>query len=133
MANELISGAHHIAIKCKNVAEYEADIKFWTEAIGLDVYREAGEGDGAMAMLSCGSVLLEIFATGKELEGNGSVNHVALACSDVDAVIEAARAAGAPITTEPKEIVIGSEPPMPARIAFFTGPAGESVELFDEH
>ena len=48
-------------------------------------------------------------------------------------VMEAARAAGAPITTEPKEIVIGSEPPMPARIAFFTGPAGESVELFDEH
>ena len=133
MANEFISGAHHIAIKCASVEEFLADVAFWTEAIGLDVYRSAGEGDDAMAMLTCGNTMLEIFATGKELQGNGSVNHFALACSDVDAVVEAARAAGAPITMEPREIVIKSEPPMPARIAFFEGPAGESVELFDEH
>jgi glyoxylase I family protein len=56
--------------------------------------------------------------------------HFALATHDVRGVIEKLRAAGYPITMEPKDIQLGT---LPASVAFFTGPSGESVELFQEN
>ena len=57
--------------------------------------------------------------------------HIALRSNDVNAAIERARAAGAPITMEPKDIEFNSEPPVPARVGFCEGPDGESIEFFD--
>ena len=39
---------------------------------------------------------------------------------------------GCAVMMEPTDICIDSQPPLPARIAFFTGPTGEEVELFCE-
>ena len=50
-------------------------------------------------------------------------------CSMLDSVL---RAAGYKITMEPTDIVIGSTPPYPARIAFCIGPVGEELEFFCE-
>jgi glyoxylase I family protein len=52
-------------------------------------------------------------------------------CTDVDAVIRAARGHGCEVTVEPKDVTIPNRDyPLPVRIAFFIGPAGEQVELF---
>ena len=60
------------------------------------------------------------------------IHHFALRTTNTDACVTAVRQAGYPITVEPKEIVIASEPPFPARIAFCQGPLGEVIEFFQE-
>ena len=46
-------------------------------------------------------------------------------------MIERVRAAGMPITVEPKDVTIPSRPhALPLRLAFFKGPGGEVFELF---
>jgi glyoxylase I family protein len=53
-----------------------------------------------------------------------------LRTDDCDSAIEAARAAGAELTMEPKTINLPTNPSIQIRIAFFKGPDGEVIELF---
>ena len=127
----LICGIHHVALKCDGTAEFEKTVHFYQNVLGLEPVRSWGEGENAGAMLSTGDGLLEIFASGKKLP-QGAIRHFALRTERVDDCVAAVRAAGYPITVEPKDIVIASNPPFPARIAFCTGPVGEEIEFFQE-
>ncbi len=127
----LICGIHHVALKCDGTAEFEKTLHFYQDVLGLEPVRSWGEGENAGAMLSTGDGLLEIFASGKKLP-QGAIRHFALRTERVDDCVAAVRAAGYPITVEPKDIVIASNPPFPARIAFCTGPVGEEIEFFQE-
>ena len=127
----LICGIHHVALKCDGTAEFEKTLHFYQDVLGLEPVRSWGEGENAGAMLSTGDGLLEIFASGKKLP-QGAIRHFALCTERVDDCVAAVRAAGYPITVEPKDIVIASNPPFPARIAFCTGPVGEEIEFFQE-
>ena len=127
----LICGIHHVALKCDGTAEFEKTLHFYQNVLGLEPVRSWGEGENAGAMLSTGDGLLEIFASGKKLP-QGAIRHFALQTERVDDCIAAVRAAGYPITVEPKDLVIASNPPFPARIAFCTGPVGEQIEFFQE-
>ena len=60
------------------------------------------------------------------------IRHFAFATNDVDACVEAVKAAGYEVFIEPKDIEIASTPVFPARIAFCKGPLGEEIELFEE-
>lgn len=127
----LICGIHHVALKCDGTAEFEKTLHFYQNVLGLEPVRSWGEGENAGAMLSTGDGLLEIFASGKKLP-QGAIRHFALRTERVDDCVAAVRAAGYPITVEPKDIVIASNPSFPARIAFCTGPVGEEIEFFQE-
>lgn len=127
----LICGIHHVALKCDGTAEFEKTLHFYQNVLGLEPVRSWGEGENAGAMLSTGDGLLEIFASGKKLP-QGAIRHFALRTERVNDCVAAVRAAGYPITVEPKDIVIASNPPFPARIAFCTGPVGEQIEFFQE-
>ena len=127
----LICGIHHVALKCDGTAEFEKTLHFYQDILGLEPVRSWGEGVNAGAMLSTGDGLLEIFASGRKLP-QGAIRHFALRTERVDDCVAAVRAAGYPITVEPKDIVIASNPPFPARIAFCTGPVGEEIEFFQE-
>ena len=127
----LICGIHHVALKCDGTAEFEKTLHFYQDILGLEPVRSWGEGENAGAMLSTGDGLLEIFASGRKLP-QGAIRHFALRTERVDDCVAAVRAAGYPITVEPKDIVIASNPPFPARIAFCTGPLGEEIEFFQE-
>lgn len=127
----LICGIHHVALKCDGTAEFEKTLHFYQDILGLEPVRSWGEGENAGAMLSTGDGLLEIFASGRKLP-QGAIRHFALRTERVDDCVAAVWAAGYPITVEPKEIVIASNPPFPARIAFCTGPVGEEIEFFQE-
>ena len=127
----LICGIHHVALKCDGTAEFEKTQHFYQDVLGLVPVRSWGEGENAGAMLSTGDGLLEIFASGRKLP-QGAIRHFALRTERVDDCVAAVRAAGYPITVEPKDIVIASNPPFPARIAFCTGPVGEEIEFFQE-
>ena len=124
----MITGIHHVSMKCAGPEELERVRAFYCGVLGLSVKREWPEG----VMLDTGSGLIEIFATGEGGRGKGAVRHFALACDDVDGMAGAVRRAGYEVFIEPKDIVIQSAPACPARIAFCTGPLGEEIELFQE-
>ncbi len=124
----MITGIHHIALKCRGIEEFNRTVAFYRDLLGLPVAREWG--NGTAVMLDTGAGLLEIFANAEDEPSVGAVRHFALATDDVDACIAAVRAADYKITVEPNDICIPSEPPYPARIAFCVGPIGEEIEFF---
>lgn len=122
----LVKGIHHVAMKCPTHESYEAEIAFYGTTLGMEIARS---WDGGI-MFCTGAGLMEIFDCAEPALPQGVIRHFALATDDVDACVKAVREAGYPITMEPKDIVIGSQPPFPARIAFCTGPLGEEIEFF---
>jgi glyoxylase I family protein len=62
----------------------------------------------------------------------GVFRHLALRVDECKVAIELARNAGAEITVEPRDVTLSSDPPMQIRIAFFKGPDGELIELFED-
>ena len=125
-----IKGIHHIALKCHGIDEFDKTVAFYSEILGLPVARRWGEGISQGIMLDTGAGLLEIFADASDYPESSIVRHFAFDVEDTDACVEAVRAAGYKITMEPTDIVIASEVPYPARIAFCIGPVGEEVEFF---
>ncbi len=121
-------GFHHVAIKVKN---FDATVAMYKQVLGCEETAAWGEGTGRGIMLDTGDgACFEVFASGSgEAPANGFY-HIALRTTKLDEVVEKARAYGLTITTEPRDIVIASNPPLPARIAFFDGLDGESIELF---
>ena len=98
------------------------------EFLAVPISTDAGENAGIM--IDTGAGLLEIFANATDTLGAGALRHIAFAVEDVDVCIQAVRDAGYRVTMEPCDIVIASNPPYPARIAFCIGPVGEEVEFF---
>jgi len=125
-----ITGVHHIALKACGTEAFQKTIHFYHEILGLPIVREWGEGAKIGMMLDTGAGLLEIFANGEDCPAQGPLRHLAFSVEDTDACIEAVREAGYEVTVEPKDIVIPSNPPYPARIAFCIGPVGEEIEFF---
>ena len=124
----MITGIHHVSMTTTDMKKYEESRKFYTEIIGLKLHRQWPAG----FLLDTGAGYVEVFNNSEGEFINGSVEHFALACDDVDSLIEKIEKAGYEVTKYPKDVVIPSSPEIPARIAFFTGPLGEKVELFDE-
>lgn len=127
-----INGIHHIALKAKGLENYKRMLEFYHGILGLPIVRSWGEGENLGAMLDTGAGLLEIFSNAPDVLSEGALRHIAFAVDDVDVCVEAVRSAGYKVTMEPRDIVIASNPPYPARIAFCDGPVGESVEFFME-
>ncbi len=128
----LIKGIHHAALKCADLEKFQETVHFYRDVLGLPVLRCWGNEEKAGIMFDTGDGLIEIFASGSAGYTTGSVNHFALATDDADACIAAVRQAGYTIAVEPKDIIIASQPPFPARIAFAIGPCGEEIEFFQE-
>jgi len=124
----LIKGIHHVSLKCCNDKEYEEEIHFYKDILGIPVVRSWDAG----IMLDTGSGIIEIFSDGQDNLPQGTIRHFALATDDVDACVQAVREAGYEVFIEPKDIEITSQPKLPARIAFCKGPLGEEIEFFCE-
>lgn len=126
----MIQGVHHIAVKT-TAENYRPTVNFYTTTLGLPVKQSWGNEATPFLMLSCGDgTCMEILPP---MPGDGPVGdggplpHVAFATDQVDAIVEAARAAGLEITTEPRD---GELCGQMIRTAFLRGAAGEVIELF---
>ncbi|MDD7408444.1 MAG: VOC family protein [Anaerovoracaceae bacterium] len=128
----LIKGMHHTALRCAGEEEMNRAISFYCDILGLTLVRRWGSGKDAGCMITTGDRLIEMFADAEPGRTYGIVDHLALDTDDVDGCIEAVRSHGFKVTDEPHDIVIPSEPPFPARIAFCEGAAGENIEFFQE-
>lgn len=123
-----ITGFHHVAIKA---FDFEATVKFYTEVLGFKPRIAWGKETKAIMLDSGDGNYLEVFSNGPEQQKpEGPIIHMAFRTEDVDGITERARAAGAEITVEPKDVVIEGETPTPVRISFFKGLDGEIIELF---
>lgn len=122
-----ICGVHHLSLKAAP-GDYPSTVAFYRNVLGLSVLRVQ---TGA-TFLSCGNVGLEILDSGDGGERSGALDHLAFYTPDVDGMIAHVRQAGCEITMEPTDHVFSGETPYAVHIAFFRGPAGESVELFCE-
>lgn len=128
----MITGIHHLALRCNGVAEYEKAVHFYRDLLGLTEYKRWGGGDAQSIMLSTGAGCMEIFSNGTEPMPQGQLLHVAFATDNVDELVEKVRAEGFEITREPADVVIPTEEGYPVRVAFCLGAAGEEVEFFTE-
>lgn len=125
----MVSGFHHVALRA---ADFEASVRFYTRGLGLKQVLAWGEGDGRAVMLDAGDGnRIEVFAGGTAgPKPEGALLHLAFRTADCDRATEAARAAGAMVTDEPKTVTIASTPSAVVRIAFCKGPDGEVLEFF---
>ena len=126
--SSLIKGIHHVALKCVNADEYERVRNFYEDILQIPVIRSWETG----IMFNTGSGIIEVFNNGTEDLPQGNIRHFAFATDDVDACVKAVSDAGYEVFIGPKDIVIASKEPLPARIAFCRGPLGEEIEFFNE-
>lgn len=124
-------GFHHLSMR---VRDLDASIKFYTEGLGFVERFSWGEASQRTVLLDTGDGnYFEISQEDQEkVHGDGIFHHIALRADDCAAALEAARAAGAEVTVETRDVTISTEPPLPIRIAFFKGPDGEVIELFQD-
>jgi len=125
-----IQGFHHLAMR---VRDFDASVRFYTQALGFTSKITWGEGDKRAIMLDCGnSNYLEIFAGAQADRPEGVLLHFALRTTDVDGAVQRAVAAGAEVTLPPANTIIPAHPaPVPVRYAFLKGLDGEIIEFFD--
>ena len=121
-------GFHHVSMK---VRDLDKSREFY-EGLGFNVRYMWGEpgkrtllmdtGDGNYFELSQGDK--------NQVSSEGFFRHIALRVDDCEAAVDTARSLGAEVTIEPREVTLSGEPPIGIKIAFFKGPDGELIELF---
>lgn len=124
--NIMIKGIHHISMKCKNDAEYQKVRHFYAETLELSVFKECDN----CTLFDTGAGMIEIFKDGKEDLEKGTIRHLAFSVDDADACAKKVKFAGYNVFVEPKDIQLGGDQLLKARIAFCKGPLGEEIEFF---
>ena len=126
-----ICDIHHVSMKCQDPEGFEKAVNFYKEILGFVEERRWDQG----VMLKSGNAFfparIEIFCNGEGIRSLGAVRHFALATKYVDELAAKVEAAGYEVFIKPKDNVIPSNPEFHARLAFFYGPLGEQVELFN--
>ena len=129
--NAVVAGAgfHHVAIR---TSDWDRCKRFYQEGMGFTPAVGWGEAPRRAMMLDTGDGnYLEVFERDPaEVPSEGAILHFAIRCADCRAAVERARSAGAEITKEATDLAVFGEPKIPITIAFFKGPDGEIVELF---
>ena len=131
MPNSVVSGFHHVALKC---ADLEKSLRMY-RALGLEEFARWGEGSSEIVMCNVGDGgKIEFFADGGDaFSVNGKWQHFALRVADVEAAYTAALAAGFAHKAAPTVIPLDSKPEkLSIQIAFVIGPDGEELEFFRE-
>ena len=124
-------GFHHVSMK---VRDLKKSIRFYSEGLGFVERFSWGQDPKRTVLMDTGDGNYFEISQGDpdQVYGDGVFRHLALRVDDCDAALEVARAAGAEVTTETRDVTISSEPPLQLRIAFFKGPDEELIELFQD-
>jgi len=132
MGNEKIKGPgfHHVAIRA---IDFEGTVKFYEDGMGFVRRFGWGEGNSRAALMDVGDGnYVEIFANRSEGEiPEGGLLHYAIRVADADSAYEKAIAAGAMSVAPPRDAnPPHADHPITFRVAFVRGPAGETIEFF---
>ena len=120
----MIGDLHKAAVVVRSVAEAE---QFYTEVLDLTVTERIPSGTDAddedYVMMDAGSATLELMPQ-KAMGVAPGFHHLSFRVDDVDAAAAALRGRGGALETEPFDA------PGNLRLAFFRGPGGVLLQLF---
>jgi lactoylglutathione lyase len=125
----MITKLEHIGVM---VSDMDRSIQFYKDALGLELVGRTPLNGAELAFLSYPGtehIQLELISRWREdLPARGNVDHIAFSVSDIDAEVERLKSLGIEMIDQAaKEVnIIG-----PVKIAFFYGPDGERLELFE--
>ena len=124
-------GFHHVSMRVRDMDE---SIRFYSEGLGFIERFSWGQDPKKTVLMDTGDGNYFEVSQGDpdQKYGEGVFRHLALRVDDCNAALEIARAAGAEVTMETKDVTISSESPLQLKIAFFKGPDGELIELFQD-
>lgn len=136
--NEILGGGglHHVAIRTQDLA---ASVKFYTEVLGMKTVVAFEPDERSFVQLDAGDgSIVELMQDDKPIESaaeRGVHWHYALRTTKIEEVMAAVEAAGMEITVPTKAVTLtntATDPPsaLPVKVAFFIGPSGEVIELF---
>jgi glyoxylase I family protein len=130
-----ILGFHHVAVFSR---KYDASVDFYVKVLGLRQRVEFIHDAKRVSLLDMGTKgdYIEVFeAPDKAADADGRWAHIALRCTDLVGVLTRVKAHGYEVTMEPTTVELDTNvgpKPFVIHIAFFRGPDGELIELFDE-
>lgn len=123
----MLRKVEHIGIQVRNL---DRSIKFYTEVLGLPLRERLRLNETTeLAFLSLGESEIELICKSTEytFAKEGIVNHLAFRVDDVAGMLEHLRKHGVALIHEQPLFV----EKLGTRIAFFWGPDGEKLELFN--
>ncbi len=126
-------GIHHIAVRTTDLA---ASLRLYRDLFGMRPVKEKEVPGKRLVLLDTGNGShIELAAPLESAPTNSPetlhpLQHIALSTSDLTGVIGRVRTAGYEITVEPREARAGGSSLF---IAFFKGPGGELIELYQQN
>ncbi len=126
MNDYLVKGLAHIGIMTEDA---KGCAQFYIDNLDFHPFYSFKAGELVIEFVECGGLVLEFVQAGK-FEHAGVVNHVAIEVQGIEKLVEKLRSKGIVFETED----ITKMPtffPNGVKNIFFTGPAGERIELFD--
>jgi len=114
---------HKIAVVTDDV---EGAVEFYTKTLGLEMMeRFPAENDEDYVFLEAGDIKLELMPQ-KTMNAPVGFHHISFQVESVDAAYEELKAKGVKILVEPFDAGVGG-----IRLAFFEGPDGVRLQLFE--
>ena len=127
-------GLHHVALAC---VDFDRSLAFYVDLLGCQPKLQWSTDRGRAVMLDPGGgnyvELFERPAAG-DAPAEARLLHLCLRCDNLDEVVARLRGADVNITVQPKDVPLDNQAPdqkpqITVRLAFFTGPDGEIIEL----
>ena len=119
----MIQKIHKIAVVTDDV---EGAVEFYTRTLGLEVMeRFPAENGEDYVFLKAGDIKLELMPQ-KTMNAPAGFHHISFEVESVDAAYEELKTKGVKILAEPFDVGVGG-----IRLAFFEGPDGVRLQLFE--
>lgn len=129
-------GLHHVAIRTDDLTK---SVDFYTQVLGMKLVTAFKPDERSFVHLDTGDgSIVELMQDDKPIEmptERGVHWHLALRTTRIEAAMERVIEAGMQVTVPTKSVTLentATDPPtpLPVKVAFFIGPSGEVVELF---
>ena len=129
-------GLHHVAVRTHDL---DKSVAFYTDVLGMKVVTAFKPDDRSFVHLDTGDgSILELMQDGGPVEpaaDRGVHWHLCFRTTRIEQAMQAVGDAGMEVTVPVKAVTLtntATNPPspLPVKVAFFIGPSGEVVELF---